>query len=147
MEPLNRKYRAKVFPLVLSTVLLILVILVLAVLSSTVLAERMPTMDLIIGSFMMIFIGCGILLAILMLFSRLHLFTTSESISVQINLFRLIIYRAKFKGLSWHPISLQLISQEYNNYTPYRIEVTDHEGERLIAIGYFLCWIYGVDCL
>jgi hypothetical protein len=109
----------------------------------------LPFRSLFFGNIAIFTVVCTVLFAVGVLCSRLHLQAVDETFCSSVRFFGLTLYRRAVKGVSWHPISFPSgsIDGGSNDFTRYRVDVCTAHGERVLAMGSLLGWIYGVDCL
>lgn len=141
MEPLSRTFSARTTAVMVPAFLLVgLELFILALL---------PFDGLFVGNIGIMVVILTILFAAGILGSRLYLQASDETFSTTVRLFGLTLFHRSVRGVSWHPISFSSRSIEggSNDFTRYRVEVSISQGDRLLAMGSFLGWIYGVDCL
>lgn len=141
MEPLYRTFPARPSAVILPAFLLVCLELVLW--------ASLPFEGLIAGNIGILAGVTTILIAAGILCSRLFLEAADQTFSTSVRLFGHTIFQRSVRGVSWHPISFpsRSIDGGSNDFTRYRVEVASSQGDRVLAMGGFLGWIYGVDCL
>lgn len=81
--------------------------------------------------------------------SSLYLHAEDGLFSATVRLFGWTVFRREARGRSWHAVSFPSASVDPgpNDFTPYRVEVADENGNRILMMGKLSGYIYGVDCL
>jgi len=148
MEPIDCTFRARFIPVILILFLTTLFVIVSASLISTLLFQQGSSPSLAFG-FLVVMVWVFLVVSgTLMLFSQIRLCSISEKINIRLSLFGFTLHRIEQVGVSWHAVASLVSSHEGGGeFTRYRVEVCNLEGERKVILGGFLCWIYGVDCL
>jgi len=141
MEPLSRIFPARAWAVLLPTFFVVGVELLL-----WVVVPFGWGLATIAGALMIagtLAFSCGVLL------SRLHVSAGDGFFSMSIRLFGCAVFRREVNGRSWHVISFPPASIDAgsNDFVPYRIEVVDDNGDRILVMGKLCGYIYGVDCL
>ena len=137
MEPLNRVFRAQFVDIILVGFLLLIIEIVFIAL--------LPFESPETGGWLILIPLMTVVFLLLLSMTRLELVVEDDVFLVRVKLLGMVIYRYEQMGKSWHAIAKPSRSEE--NFTGYRVEVSDLNGNRNVAIGGMLCWIYGVDCL
>lgn len=141
MEPLSRTFSARPLAVILPAFLLVGLEMFIWV--------TLPFEGLFVGNIGIMVVVTTILFAAGILRSRLYLQAADETFSTSVRLFGQTLFHRAVQGVSWHPISFpsRSIDGGSNDFTRYRVEVSASNGDRMLAMGGILGWIYGVDCL
>lgn len=141
MEPLSRTFSARPFAVILPAFLLVGLELIIW--------ASLPFEGLFVGNIGIMAVVITILIAAGILGSRLYLHAADGTFSTSVRLFGRTLFHRTVQGSSWHPVAFpsRSIDGGPNDFTRYRVEVSSLHGDRTLAMGGFLGWIYGVDCL
>lgn len=141
MEPFHRNFSARSSSVILFAFLLVALELFVW--------TALPFESLSYGNFGIVIVIATMLSAAVMLCSRLSLQATNKTFSTSVRVFGQIIFHRSVQGEAWHAVSFPSPSIDGgpNSFTRYRVEVSEANGDRVLVMGGFLGWIYGVDCL
>ena len=149
MEPLDKTYRPRISRILFPAFLIVMLSLFITAIISTGINNISKDVALIFGTITVIFEILFLIICVLMLFYTMRIWTQNKHFQIRLSLFKLCFLSRDLAGVSWYPVSLpsRSIDSGDNDFCRYRIEVEDAEGKRFMALGGFLCWLYGIDCL